>query len=47
MSYFYLITLALLPGLLIAVYLYLHDKHEPEPLWLVIGTFCWELLASW
>jgi RsiW-degrading membrane proteinase PrsW (M82 family) len=39
MSYFYLITLALLPGLLIAVYLYLHDKHEPEPLWLVIGTF--------
>ncbi len=39
MHYFFLITLALLPGLLIAVYLYLHDKHEPEPIWLVIISF--------
>lgn len=39
MHYFYIVTLALLPGLLIAVYLYLHDKHEPEPIRLVIFSF--------
>lgn len=54
MQLFFLISLALLPGLLIAVYLYLHDKHEPEPIGLVIISFflgalsfLFNLLIAW
>jgi RsiW-degrading membrane proteinase PrsW (M82 family) len=42
---FYLVTLALLPGIAVAVYLYLHDKHEPEPIWLVAISFVYGMIS--
>jgi RsiW-degrading membrane proteinase PrsW (M82 family) len=34
-----------LPGIAVAVYLYLHDKHEPEPIWLVAISFVYGMIS--
>lgn len=40
-TFIFLLTLALAPGLAIGLYIYLRDKHEPEPIrTLLFGTFC-------
>ena len=39
MNTFFLITIASVPGIAIAIYIYLRDKHEPEPIKLVILSF--------
>lgn len=45
METFFLVTLALTPGIAIAIYIYLHDKHEPEPLWLIVISFFYGVLS--
>jgi RsiW-degrading membrane proteinase PrsW (M82 family) len=42
---FLLVLIALTPGIAIAVYIYLHDKHEPEPVRLVVLSFFYGVLA--
>jgi RsiW-degrading membrane proteinase PrsW (M82 family) len=54
MHYFTLLSLALAPGVAIALFIYLKDKHEPEPLSLLFLCFLYgglstlvTLLISW
>ena len=40
-TFIFLLALALAPGFAIGLYVYLRDKHEPEPIkTLLFGTFC-------
>lgn len=39
MDFFFLLTLAVTPGIAIALYIYIRDKHEPEPIKLLILSF--------
>ncbi len=39
MNFLVLLSLALAPGIAIGVYIYLKDKHEPEPLGLLFTSF--------
>ncbi|MBX2961181.1 MAG: PrsW family intramembrane metalloprotease [Cyclobacteriaceae bacterium] len=39
MSFFVLLALALAPGIAIGLYIYLKDKHEPEPIGLLLTSF--------
>ncbi|MFN3840151.1 MAG: PrsW family intramembrane metalloprotease [Cyclobacteriaceae bacterium] len=45
MSTFFLVTIALTPGIAIAIYMYIHDKHEPEPVWLLALSFFYGILS--
>lgn len=45
MSTFFLVTIALTPGIAIAIYMYIHDKHEPEPVWLLALSFLYGILS--
>jgi RsiW-degrading membrane proteinase PrsW (M82 family) len=44
-STFFLVTIALTPGIAVAVYMYIHDKHEPEPVWLLALSFVYGALS--
>jgi len=44
-STFFLVTIALTPGIAIAIYMYIHDKHEPEPVWLLALSFLYGALS--
>lgn len=51
---FFEVTLAVIPCIAIAIFVYLRDQHRPEPFWLVgisflLGAvaFCLNLLLSW
>jgi protease PrsW len=46
MNAIYLLALALAPGVAIAVYLYLKDKHEREPLSLLLISFFYGVLST-
>lgn len=39
MDLFFLVMLAVTPGIAIAIYVYIRDKHEPEPIRLLIISF--------
>ncbi|MDH4058220.1 MAG: YhfC family glutamic-type intramembrane protease, partial [Cyclobacteriaceae bacterium] len=39
MDVFFLVTLAVTPGIAIAIFIYIRDKHEPEPIKLLIVSF--------
>lgn len=39
MDLFFLVMLAVTPGIAIAIYIYIRDKHEPEPIRLLIISF--------
>lgn len=39
MDFFFLVTLAITPGIAIAIFIYIKDKHEPEPIRLLIISF--------
>jgi RsiW-degrading membrane proteinase PrsW (M82 family) len=41
-----LLSLALAPGIAIALYVYLHDRHEREPLWLLTVSFVYGALST-
>jgi RsiW-degrading membrane proteinase PrsW (M82 family) len=41
----FLFSIATLPGIAIAVFVYLHDKHEPEPIRWVVLSFFFGVLA--
>ena len=45
MNIFFLIALALAPGITISFYIYFRDKHEPEPVGLLIISFFYGVLA--
>lgn len=45
MNIFFLIALALAPGITISVYIYFRDKYEPEPVGLLIISFFYGVLA--
>lgn len=45
MTTFFLVTIALTPGIAIAIYMYIHDKHEPEPVWLLALSFFYGVLS--
>lgn len=46
MGIFYLFILALAPGVAIALYIYLKDKHEREPLSLLLTSFLYGVLST-
>ena len=46
MGFLSLLTVALAPGLAIVVYIYLKDKHEREPLHLLIISFVYGILST-
>lgn len=46
MDFFLLLALALAPGVAIGLYVYLKDHHEPEPIGLLIKSFCYGILAT-
>ena len=41
-----LLSLALAPGIAIALYVYLHDRHEREPLWLLSVSFIYGAFST-
>ena len=41
-----LLALALAPGIAIAVYFYLHDRHEREPFWLLTLSFAYGAFST-
>lgn len=45
MDVIFLITLAITPGIAIAIFIYIKDKHEPEPIKLVILSFFFGALS--
>jgi len=45
MNTFLLLSLALAPGIAIAFYIYFKDKHEPEPVGLLILSFVYGILS--
>ncbi len=45
MTTFFLVTIALTPGIAIAIFMYIHDKHEPEPVWLLALSFLYGVLS--
>ncbi|MBL7844561.1 MAG: PrsW family intramembrane metalloprotease [Cyclobacteriaceae bacterium] len=45
MHTFFLVTIALTPGIAIAIYMYTHDKHEPEPIQLLLLSFFYGALS--
>ena len=45
MNYILLLALALAPGISIAFYIYFSDKHEPEPISLLIKSFLMGVLS--
>ena len=46
MDAFYLLALALAPGIAIGIYIYLKDKHEREPLGLLLISFMYGVLST-
>lgn len=46
MHLFALLSLALAPGIAIALYVYLHDRHEREPLWLLTVSFVYGAFST-
>ena len=46
MGFLSLITIALAPGIAIVVYIYLKDKHEREPLHLLLISFAYGVLST-
>jgi len=46
MHLFALLSLALAPGIAIALYVYLHDRHEREPLWLLSVSFAYGAFST-
>ena len=46
MHLFALLSLALAPGIAIALYVYLHDRHEREPLWLLTLSFIYGAFST-
>lgn len=46
MHAFALLSLALAPGIAIALYVYLHDRHEREPLWLLSLSFIYGAFST-
>jgi len=47
MHQFYLLVLAILPGLVITAYIYWRDRHEPEPLWLLVVCFLFGIASTY
>jgi RsiW-degrading membrane proteinase PrsW (M82 family) len=45
MNIYFLIALAIAPGISIAIYIYFRDKYEPEPVGLLIISFLYGVLA--
>ena len=45
MNTVFLITIAIFPGVAIAIFIYFHDKHEPEPVKLVVLSFVYGILS--
>ena len=46
MHVFALLSLAFAPGIAIALYVYLHDRHEREPLWLLLLSFTYGAFST-
>lgn len=46
MHVFTLLSLAFAPGIAIALYVYLHDRHEREPLWLLTLSFIYGAFST-
>ena len=46
MHVFALLSLALAPGIAISLYVYLHDRHEREPLWLLSVSFAYGAFST-
>jgi RsiW-degrading membrane proteinase PrsW (M82 family) len=46
MGFFTLLTIALAPGIAIAFYIYLKDKHEREPLGLLMASFFYGVVST-
>jgi len=46
MHIFALLSLALAPGIAISLYVYLHDRHEREPLWLLSVSFAYGAFST-
>jgi RsiW-degrading membrane proteinase PrsW (M82 family) len=46
MDALYLLAIALAPGVAITMYIYLKDKHEREPLYLLLTCFLYGILAT-
>jgi protease PrsW len=46
MNFFTLLALALAPGIAIGIYIYLKDKHEREPLSLLLMSFFYGMLST-
>ncbi|MEJ1236722.1 PrsW family glutamic-type intramembrane protease [Chryseolinea sp. T2] len=46
MHVFALLSLAFAPGIAIALYVYLHDRHEREPLWLLTLSFAYGAFST-
>ncbi len=47
MNDYYLLALATFPGLLITAYIYWRDRHEPEPLYLLVICFIFGVLSTY
>jgi len=45
MNAFFLLALALAPGIAIVIYIYFSDKHEPEPVGLLMISFVYGILS--
>ena len=45
MNAFFLLAMAIAPGIAIAIYIYFRDKHEPEPLGLLMISFVYGILS--
>lgn len=45
MNLFFLLTLAVIPGIAIGIFIYINDKHEPEPIKLLMLSFLYGALS--
>jgi protease PrsW len=46
MNILFLLAIALAPGAVIGLYIYLKDKHEREPIGLLVQSFCFGILST-